>query len=328
MTDVLDRAALTAKPFVQGSALPLLVEADPADGLSLIDALPELERLADRHLPVEGGLLFRGFRLDGAAAFREFAAGFGHELLTYEFGSTPRSKVETGVYTSTEYPQHQHIPLHNEQAYTRDWPMKIWFYCEEAAPEGGETPLADSRLVYRDMPEEIRTRFAERELTYVRNFGAGLDVSWTDVFGTEDRAKVEAFCAPRGIECEWKDDGELRTKQRCQAVAAHPKTGEMVWFNQAHLFHVSNLEPEVRATLLDIVEEEDLPRNVTYGDGEPIDDETLDVVRGVLDRRKIAFPWRAGDVAMLDNMLVAHGRSPFKGPRKVRVAMAEAHGSR
>ncbi|HEY0293371.1 MAG TPA: TauD/TfdA family dioxygenase [Hansschlegelia sp.] len=327
MTDVLDRRALTAKPLSEGAALPLLVEADPA-GLSLIDALPELKRLADHHLPVAGGLLFRGFRLHGASAFREFAAGFGHDLLTYEFGSTPRSKVETGVYTSTEYPQHQHIPLHNEQSYTRDWPMKIWFYCEEAAPEGGETPLADSRLVYRDMPEDIRTRFAERELTYVRNFGAGLDVSWTDVFGTDDRAEVEAFCGPRGIECEWKDDGELRTKQRCQAVAAHPKTGEMVWFNQAHLFHVSNLEPEVRSTLLDLVDEDDLPRNVTYGDGSPIEDETLDVVRGVLERHKIAFSWRPGDVAMLDNMLVAHGRAPFKGPRKVRVAMAEAQGSR
>lgn len=328
MTDVLGHIELTAKPLADGTALPLLVEADPAAGLSLIDALPELKRLADRHLCVEGGLLFRGFRLDGAAAFREFAAGFGHELLTYEFGSTPRSKVETGVYTSTEYPQHQHIPLHNEQSYTRDWPMKIWFYCEEAAPEGGETPLADSRLVYSDMPAEIRERFAGKELTYVRNFGAGLDVSWTEVFGTEDRSEVEAFCARRGIDCEWKDDGELRTRQRCQAVAAHPRTGEMLWFNQAHLFHVSNLEPEVRETLLDLVEEEDLPRNVTYGDGSPIDDETLDVVRGVLDRHTVAFPWRAGDVAMLDNMLVAHGRAPFKGPRKVRVAMAEAHGSR
>lgn len=328
MTPVLERDALTAKPLAQGGSLPLVVEVEPSAGRSLIDAQPELRRLADWHLPVEGGLLFRGFRLDGAAAFREFAAAFGHPLLSYEFGSTPRSKIEAGVYTSTEYPQHQHIPLHNEQSYTRDWPMKIWFYCEQAAPEGGETPLADSRRVYRDMPEAIRKRFAETELAYVRNFGNGLDVSWTDVFGTDDRAEVEAFCAPRGIACEWKDDGELRTRQRCQAVAAHPATGEMVWFNQAHLFHVSNLEPEVRATLLDVVDEEDLPRNVTYGDGSPIDDETLDVVRSVFDRHTVAFPWRGGDVVMLDNMLVAHGRAPFKGPRKVRVAMAEAHGSR
>jgi hypothetical protein len=28
---------------------------------------------------------------------------------------------------------------------------------------------------------------------------------------------------------------------------------------------------------------------------------------------------------MLDNMLVAHARTPFEGPRKVVVAMAESH---
>jgi hypothetical protein len=29
---------------------------------------------------------------------------------------------------------------------------------------------------------------------------------------------------------------------------------------------------------------------------------------------------------MLDNMLAAHARAPFKGPRKVLVAMAQGHG--
>lgn len=328
MTDVLERHALTVRPLTDDGRLPLLVEIDERAGRSLIDALPEIRELVDRHLERDGGLLFRGFTLDGADAFQTFAGGFGHALLTYEFGSTPRSRIAQGVYTSTEYPQHQRIPQHNEQSYTRDWPMKIWFYCQQAAPEGGATPLADSRAIYRDMPHDIRARFAERELTYVRNFGNGLDVSWRDVFDTDDRAEVEAYCAAHGIACEWKDDGELRTRQRCQAVAAHPRTGEMVWFNQAHLFHVSNLEPEVRATLLDLVEPEDLPRNVTYGDGEPIEDGALDAVRAVIDRHTVSFPWRSGDVAMLDNMLVAHGRAPFKGPRKVIVAMAEAHGSR
>jgi hypothetical protein len=28
---------------------------------------------------------------------------------------------------------------------------------------------------------------------------------------------------------------------------------------------------------------------------------------------------------MIDNMLVSHGRRPFKGPRKTLVAMAEAY---
>ena len=107
----------------------------------------------------------------------------------------------------------------------------------------------------------------------------------------------------------------------------HPFTGDKVWFNQAHLFHVSSLAPEVRESLLDIVSDPlELPRNAFYGDGSPIEDETLAAVRDVLDRHKIIFPWQAGDVVMLDNMLTAHAREPFKGPRRVIVAMAQAYG--
>jgi len=45
----------------------------------------------------------------------------------------------------------------------------------------------------------------------------------------------------------------------------------------------------------------------------------------VMDERKIVFPWAEGDVLMLDNMLCAHAREPFAGPRKVVVAMARNH---
>ena len=159
---------------------------------------------------------------------------------------------------------------------------------------------------------------------YVRNYGNGLDVRWEQVFNTTERSAVEQYCAAHGISAEWKSDGELRTRQICQAVAQHPKTGARVWFNQAHLFHVSNLQPDVREALLSVVEPEDVPRNVYYGDGAPIEDSVLDEIRGVLATLEVRFAWRSGDVLMLDNMLTAHARAPFQGPRKVVVAMAEA----
>ncbi|WP_316161826.1 TauD/TfdA family dioxygenase [Bradyrhizobium sp. SZCCHNRI20481] len=310
---------------VEQESLPFLLRASRTQQ-PLMEAVSEVRDMIERQLYACGGILFRGFHLDGAEAFRSFAASFGHPLLSYEFGSTPRSQVSAGVYTSTEYPPHQSIPLHNEQAYTRDWPMKIWFYCEQAAQQGGETPVADSRSIHRDIPAAIRNRFAERGVMYVRNYGSGLDVDWRQVFGTESKAEVEAYCASHAIACEWKDGDELRTRQVCQGTAVHPVTGDMVWFNQAHLFHVSSLAPEVRESLLDIVGDPlELPRNAFYGDGSPIEDETLATVRAVLDRHKIVFPWQTGDVVMLDNMLTAHARKPFKGPRRVIVAMAQAH---
>lgn len=306
----------------ENNRLPVLYTPSAA-GQDLMDALPSLAGDLARSLNEVGGALLRGYDVPSVEAFRAFAAGFGHPLLSYEFASTPRSAVRSGVYTSTEYPAHQHIPLHNEQAYTREWPMKIWFHCVTASPVGGETPIADSRAIYRAMPEAIRTRFASG-LVYERNYGE-FDVPWQKVFNTEDRAEVEAFCQRARIQCEWKPDGDLRTRQHCQGVARHPGTGDMVWFNQAHLFHVSNLQPEVRESLEDILGLENMPRNVYFADGTPISDSVLDQVREVLARQTVMFPWQAGDVMMLDNMLVAHARTPFEGPRKVVVAMAESH---
>ncbi len=269
-------------------------------------------------------MLFRGFELLGEAPFQRFAESFGDPLLSYEFGSTPRSQVDKGVYTSTEYPAHQIIPLHNEQSYTLHWPMKIWFHCIQPSDEGGETPIADSRRIYASLDPEIRERFATRRLMYVRNYGNGLDLPWQRAFNTDDPSHVEKFCRQWDIAFEWKADGELRTRQICQAVARHPRSREMVWFNQAHLFHASNMASELRETLLSVVGGEiNLPRNVYYGDGSPIEEEALNHIRAVLDDCTIKFPWHKGDILMLDNMLMAHGRSSFKGNRKVIVAMAE-----
>jgi alpha-ketoglutarate-dependent taurine dioxygenase len=315
MTDLLN----PARP-----ALPALLSPSRA-GEPLLEAFAPLRADIDALLTRIGGVLLRGFEVPDVDAFRAFAASFGHPLLAYEFGSTPRSAVGGGIYTSTEYPAHQHIPLHNEQAYTREWPMKIWFHCVTAAPEGGETPIADSRAIWREMPESIRRRFAPG-VQYVRNYGE-FDVPWQQVFNTERRDEVEAWCTRSGIRFEWKPDGGLRTTQLCQATAVHPRTGETVWFNQAHLFHVSNLPPEVRESLEELLGADEMPRTACFADGSPIPDAMLDEVRAVLAAQTVSFRWQAGDVLMLDNMLAAHARAPFKGPRKVVVAMAEPHGN-
>lgn len=303
-------------PATRGQPILGALEADAALRSAIAQALAET-----------GGALLRGFGVADREAFRGFARAFGHPLVRYDFASTPRSQLADGVYSSTEYPAHQHIPLHNEQSYARDWPLKIWFHCTVAAARGGETPIADSRRVYDRVDPAIRRRFSERGLLYVRNYGNGLDVPWQRVFDTNDPEIVETYCRAHAIDFLWTDEGELRTSQTAQAIAHHPQSGAPLWFNQAHLFHVSALEPAVREALLDAVEPDQLPRNVYYGDGSPIEDSVLGEIRAVYAEVQVVFPWQAGDVLMLDNMLVAHGRTPFTGPREVIVAMAEPHGT-
>jgi alpha-ketoglutarate-dependent taurine dioxygenase len=270
-----------------------------------------------------GGVLLRGFELESIDEFQRLVEAVSGTVMDYSYRSTPRTRVSGRIYTSTEYPPDQHIPLHSEMSYTRAWPGKIFFYSVQVAEQGGETPIADNRQVFANIDPALRQRFERDGVMYVRNYGNELDLPWQEVFQTRDQDTVEKFCAAQGIRVEWRSGGRLRTRQVCQAVVHHPVTGEAAWFNQAHLFHVSNLPAEVREALLGVVALEDLPRNAFFGDGSPLGERELDLVRAAYAEAEIVSPWQAGDILMLDNVLMSHGRRPFVGPRQVLVAMSE-----
>jgi hypothetical protein len=94
----------------------------------------------------------------------------------------------------------------------------------------------------------------------------------------------------------------------------------MVWFNQAHLFHVSSLGTDVRSSLQSGAQGNE-PRNACFGDGTEIDEAALSHIRAVYEKELVTFPWQRGDVLILDNMLTAHGRKPYRGPRQIVVGM-------
>lgn len=267
-------------------------------------------------------VLFRGFEVGGK--FHTIARSMADsDLLDYKEPSTPRTQVNNNIYTSTEYPKDQHIPLHNEHSYTDNWPRKIWFTCEIPAEKGGQTPVCDSESMYKALPAGIRDKFERLGVMYVRNFGKDMDLKWEEVYGTSDKKEVDDFCHKKGIKTIWKEDGTLRTEQVCQGILTHPESGKKLWFNQAHLFHYSNLPEYVRKFLVDRYGEDNLPRHAYFGDGSAIEPETLDAIRMTFEQVRIVFDWEKDDVLLLDNMQFAHARFPFEGQRRVLVCMAE-----
>jgi len=278
----------------------------------------DVQRLIENN----GAVLIRGLQIPGSTQFGNILSTlFGAELLEYKYRSTPRTELRGRVYTATEYPASEVIPQHNENSYARTWPNRIAFSCMVAPTSGGETPIADSRAVYNLIPESIRDKFEAKGVRYVRNYSV-LDLPWSVVFQTDDKSAVEVYCQANGIDYEWREDGTLRTSQVNQATMRHPRTGEKLWFNQAHLFHVSSLGPDTAATLLSSLREQDLPRNSYYGDGSEIEPQVLAIIRAAYQQAKIKFTWLRNDLLLLDNMLFSHGREAYSGARRVLVGMA------
>lgn len=302
--------------------LPLVIEPNH-EAINPVSYAESSREHLEEELARHGAILFRGFDFGPVDRFQTFVGAVSGGALEYTERSSPRSRVDGNIYTSTDYPPEYPIFLHNEQSYNLVFPRKILFYCVRAAEEGGATPIADCRRILARIPADIREKLERLGYAYVRNFGDGFGLSWQDAFQTDDRATLEAYCADNQIELEWKSGNRLRTRQVRRVIATHPRSGEASWFNHLTFFHVSTLVPAVRDTVLREFAEADLPNNTYYGDGSPIEPEVMEELRSLYHSETLSFPWRAGDVLLLDNMLVAHGREPFRGSRKVVVGMAD-----
>ena len=317
----LDRTSLVEKSeLVQGQSMPPVIR--PAVGDVDLSDWARAHRddvMAD--LAQHGAILFRGFPLRTAPEFEAAAGALCPDLFS-EYGDLPREQEGKEIYRSTPYPPEKAILFHNESSHMHRWPLKQMFFCHTAAPEGGETPIVDCRRLYERLDPQVRARLAERGLLYVRNFTGGLDVDWREFFKTDDRRAVESFCEQASIEYQWTEDG-LRTRQVSPTILRHPTTGEWIFFNQLQLHHPACLDPEDRASIEKLFDRESFPRNVCFGDGEPIEDELMDEFSRLYEEEAVSFRWQQGDLLLVDNMLVAHSRRPYRGERKILVAMGE-----
>ena len=235
----------------------------------------------------------------------------------------------TTIYSSTDYPADQPIFPHNEGAFQPEFPRRIFFYSIITAPEGGETPIGDNRWISDNIPADLKQRFIDKKVMYTRNFGSGFGLDWQTVFQTEDKSEIETYCESQDIDCEWyasvRGDGEvLRTRVVGPAVVNHPETGEAIWFNHATFFHPTSLPKTIQDGLYAEFDEDELPNCTYYGDGTPIEPETLQVLRDVYREAMVDHAWQDGDVMAVDNILMVHARNPYAGERKLVVALADA----
>ena len=343
-------------PFSHSAArLPLLIEPGGISALpALAEWLTEHRPWVTQQLHAVGALLFRGFGVKSYDDVEVLARAIEPGLQNEYLGSSPRLALSKSgyVFSASELPDFYPLPAHNEMSFTAKPPSRIFFGCTIAPNHFGETPLVDFRAVYRDLDPALRERWAAKGLRLIRNYSGPNETKkdllelkkWPAMFSTTDRKVVEATCAREGFQAVWKDNDRLALISHHQPVRPHPVTGEPVWFNHIHNFHLDAGHLEYRQVLKHrptlrhlrywalaraitawrrrSVAAEDQSMHATFAAGSEIPTADVDAVIRAIWKNLVITPWQQGDVVVIDNASTGHGRLPFEGAREIVVAWA------
>jgi hypothetical protein len=289
----------------------------PAAADWITEHLPELHRTRLEH----GAVMLRGLPFTSPDEFAVLRDRLIRRPADYVEKATPRSAFGNGVFTATDFPPRRQIRLHNENSYALRFPGLLVFGCLTAPSSGGATFLGDMRRAMSLLGDDIIREFRSRGWMLVRNYWGHFGLDWREAFSTDDPADVERYAAGEDIAVSWPQD-RLRTTQRRSATIRHPETGDECWFNHVAFWSEWTLDDEVRA-MLSAECGPDLPFMTWYGDGEPVPRPVVDEINQVLDAVRVAEAWRPGDLMLVDNVRMGHGRDPFQGERRVVVGMGD-----
>lgn len=289
----------------QAHDVSAVVQAIQQDKAWLIDQLHE-----------HGAILFRGFAMRSSADFNDFVEAFGWESMDY-IGVAPRTKLQKKVYTANESSLDTEIYFHHEMSYSPFFPSKVMFFCEVESAEGAATPLVVSRKVTETVEKrypEFMKKLQENGITYTIPMKSREDFSsfllgWQDFFGTTDQAEAEKRAVSYRARIEWGANKSATIIQgpvpAVTTYTEHP--GKRVWRNiLTGIYQPPNVKGK---------------GGVCFGDGSPLPEEAVDGCKAILEEHAVDIPWCTGDVFLLDNLAVMHGRRVGKAPRKILASL-------
>ena len=311
-----------SQPFDENAAFPLCFQAEGSRDLAesldwLRDNAASLKEKSARH----GAILFRGFPLASAEDFDAFVLAFDLPNFPYEesLSNAVRVNRTPRVFTANEAPPEVNILLHHEMAQTPIFPSRLFFFCEQPAETGGATPLCRSDVLLEQLEKECPdfVRDCEAKGLLYSNVmpgesdpNSGMGRSWRSTFRADSREQAEARMTSLGYSWQWLPDGSLRATTPVLPAVKELSTGRRSFFNQ--LIAASKGWKDDR---------NDPSKAITFGDGSALNVEAIHTASTLADEITFDVPWQKGDVALVDNFAVMHGRRTFTGTRKVLASL-------
>lgn len=278
-----------------------------------------------------GGLLLRGWPVDTPARFETLASQFLSEQASYIGGVSRRSRIHNNVYNTTEAPSDVIIEQHLEATHTPRPPELILFNCQVAPVDRGETPLASFVELYDRLPAAVKEPLEDERVVYTRELidresllyralpsgvRQSLALSWQEVAGCDDFAGARKVLEDEGYEVTPRGNRRLRTRCTQPVIESHPETGRKTWYLSDQITRTLPWYTRWPRRALRSL----LGMEFALESGRTLPASATEMVHATLQQTRFSFRWQTGDVLVLDNQQMSHGRNPFSGERLILTA--------
>ena len=304
------------------SAFPRVFQASQSLGLGdTVSWVSQHQAQVESQLNQSGAVLLRGFGLATDTDFDEVIQAFGWPNFTYadSLSNAVRRNRTERVFTANEAPPDVSIFLHHEMAQTPIYPSRLFFFCEQPARQGGATPICRSDLLLTRLaaaaPEFVRD-CETKGVTYsktmppVDDLDSGQGRSWRSTLSADEPSAAEAKLRQLGYQWQWQDDGSLSVTTLVLPAVRELADGSRTFFNQ--LIAAFFGWQDARNQSL---------KAICFGDGSAIDGDAMSLAIDLAEELTVELAWQRGDVAIVDNFRVIHGRRPFQGERLVLASL-------
>jgi len=317
----------TTLPFANSQILKAFKVKDNSE---LSSVFQDISDLLERNLVNYGAILISNFNID-KHMFADFITSTNRTVFNYAGGNAAREEYDDapGIMNATDDPAEVTIEPHLEMSYSKTMPARIYFTCENAPKigEDGQTTICDKELVTKLLDKKIVGRLWTEGVRYHRFLPCGnvkkdYIYTWQKAFHTKTRVEAEYRATLLGYDVQWKANGTLSLSNVVPAVRNHPVTGKEIWCNQSaaanktYYLDIPDMYKSHYST-------EDVPGHTTFANGDEIPMPVLDHIRATTYKCNYGHSWTKGDLMVLDNCRVAHGRIGFpnKCKRKLHVAL-------
>jgi alpha-ketoglutarate-dependent taurine dioxygenase len=246
-----------------------------------------------------GVVLLRGFQMKAARfaaladALCEQRGAYGGRKTTHAADASVEA-VNPGTHSMTQ---------HAEMAYVPFRPDLLLFWCERPATDGGETTLCDGVQVWERLSEPTRAAFTAQKVVY--HWRAGPRV-WRQTFAAGDAAPVIAELSSLPGSKVWAAPDDFLVGDYATPAQFPTPAGAVAFANSVAAWMPRSAGGD---------------RWVVFEDGSEIPDAMRDELHAALEAVVYAHRWLAGDVLLIDNWRVTHGRRAFTGERLIFTRM-------